>query len=53
MGVAYKKDINDLGGQLGRALDAIRIGLSRHKGADVRYHAPYLTSIPRVASHAG
>ena len=41
MGVAYKKDIDDV--RESPALDVIE--LLRQKGADVRYHDPYVTPI--------
>lgn len=40
LGVAYKKDIDDV--RESPALDIIE--LLRHKGADVRYHDPYVAS---------
>ena len=42
LGVAYKKDIDDV--RESPALDVIE--LLRAKGADVRYHDPYVPSIP-------
>jgi len=41
LGVAYKKDIDDV--RESPALDVIE--LLRHKGADVRYHDPYVSCI--------
>jgi UDP-N-acetyl-D-glucosamine dehydrogenase len=41
LGVAYKKDIDDV--RESPALDVIE--LLRHKGADVRYHDPYVACI--------
>jgi len=41
LGVAYKKDIDDV--RESPALDIIE--LLRHKGADVRYHDPYVSCI--------
>lgn len=46
LGVAYKKDVDDV--RESPALDIIE--LLRNKGADVRYHDPY---IPRITTHGG
>jgi len=47
MGVAYKKDIDDV--RESPALDVIE--LLRQKGADVRYHDPYVPSIRHNGFH--
>ena len=47
LGVAYKKDIDDV--RESPALDVIE--LLRQKGADVRYHDPYVPSIRHNGFH--